>query len=54
MMRKILLIVFIGLLLASCHAGWIDLDTPFDKRTTQSLVDQSIYYLVSDNNNPTP
>jgi preprotein translocase subunit SecG len=28
-------------------AGWIDLDTPFDKRTTQSLVDHSTYYLVS-------
>jgi hypothetical protein len=30
-----------------CTAGWIDLDTPFDKRTTQSLVDHCTYYLVS-------
>jgi hypothetical protein len=43
--------ILLSLLLQCGHfgvdAGWIDLDTPFDKRTTQSLVDHSTYYLVS-------
>lgn len=28
-------------------AGFIDMDTPLDKRTTRSLVDGSVYHLVS-------
>ena len=38
------------MLLASLHpvdSGWIDEDTPQDKRTTTSLVDGTTYHLVS-------
>lgn len=28
-------------------AGFIDMDTPLDKRTTKSLIDGSVYHLVS-------
>lgn len=39
------LLLFLGLLtLAS--AGWIDTDTPLDKRTTTSFVDGTTYHLV--------
>lgn len=31
----------------SVSAGFIDMDTPLDKRTTTSLVDGSVYHLVS-------
>jgi hypothetical protein len=35
------------LLLASfCTAGWIDPDTPEDKTTTNSLLDNKLYNLV--------
>ena len=30
----------------SCHSGWIDPDTPLDKRTTKSFVDGTVYHLV--------
>ena len=29
------------------QGGFIDMDTPLDRRTTVSLVDDSIYHLVS-------
>jgi hypothetical protein len=31
----------------SVSAGFIDMDTPLDKRTTTSFVDGSVYHLVS-------
>ena len=31
----------------SVSAGFIDMDTPLDKRTTKSLIDGSVYHLVS-------
>ena len=36
-------------LAAVVEAGFIDMDTPLDKRTTTSLVDGSVYHLVSYN-----
>lgn len=29
------------------NAEWIDIDTPLDKRTTTSLIDKTVYHLVS-------
>lgn len=34
-------------LIQTATAGFIDMDTPLDKRATQSLVDGSTYHLVS-------
>ena len=35
------------LLLPLCaFGGFIDMDTPLDKRTTKSLVDKTVYHLV--------
>lgn len=31
----------------SVSAGFIDMDTPLDKRTTKSLIDGTLYHLVS-------
>ena len=31
----------------SVSAGFIDMDTPLDKRTTTSLIDGTVYHLVS-------
>lgn len=31
----------------SVSAGFIDMDTPLDKRTTRSLIDGTVYHLVS-------
>lgn len=31
------------------NAGFVDMDTPLDKRTTTSLVDGTVYHLVSCN-----
>lgn len=46
------LLVFSGLLLITqllvgvVKAGWIDIDTPVDQRTTISKIDGTIYQLV--------
>ena len=37
----------IALVVQSVSAGFIDMDTPLDKRTTTSLVDGTVYHLVS-------
>jgi hypothetical protein len=34
-------------LMVACRAGFIDMDTPLDRRTTESLVDGTVYHLVS-------
>ena len=40
--------VFLGLAVARlAAAGFIDMDTPLEKRTTKSLIDGSTYHLVS-------
>ena len=40
-------IAFALLSLRTACAGLIDMDTPLDKRTTTSLVDGSVYHVVS-------
>lgn len=30
----------------TCQCGWIDPDTPLDKRTTTSFIDGTVYHLV--------
>jgi hypothetical protein len=37
----------IALVVQSVSAGFIDMDTPLDKRTTTSMVDGTVYHLVS-------
>jgi hypothetical protein len=37
----------LALLVQSIQGGWIDIDTPLDKRTTKSFVDKTEYELVS-------
>jgi hypothetical protein len=44
--RRIELLLVVSMLLSSTLGGWIDSDTPLDKRTTTSLVDGSTYQLV--------
>ncbi len=34
------------LLPSSAWGGFVDMDTPLDKRTTKSLVDNTVYHLV--------
>ena len=41
-------IVFAFLVFNGATAGFIDMDTPLNKRTTTSLIDGSTYHLVSD------
>lgn len=38
----------------SVSAGFIDMDTPLDKRTTTSLIDGTVYHLVSLDRYSTP
>jgi hypothetical protein len=40
-------IAFALLSLRTASAGLIDMDTPLDKRTTTSLIDGSVYHVVS-------
>jgi hypothetical protein len=40
------LVVTLASLLPVARAGWIDIETPLDKRTTTSLVDGTEYHLV--------
>ena len=44
MARAILVCVAMA---AIAEAGFVDMDTPMDKRTTTSLVDGTVYHLVS-------
>jgi hypothetical protein len=39
-------IILTYLLITEIHAGWIDIDTPLDKRTTVSMIDGTTYQLV--------
>lgn len=50
--RAVLLLWWI--LVATTNAGFIDMDTPLDKRTTTSLVDGTIYHLVMSDEFNTP
>jgi hypothetical protein len=43
----VLPLVLAALGLQGVSAGFVDMDTPFDKRTTTSFVDGSTYHLVS-------
>ena len=43
---KLLLLLCLGLP-GFIQGGFIDMDTPLDKRTTRSLVDGTVYHLVS-------
>ena len=40
------LLLFTQLLVGVVQAGWIDIDTPVDQRTTISKIDGTIYQLV--------
>lgn len=42
-LARILLLV---LQIAASFSGWIDPDTPLDKRTTRSFIDGTTYHLV--------
>jgi hypothetical protein len=44
--RLLTLVVTLASLLPVARAGWIDIETPLDKRTTTSLVDGTEYTLV--------
>lgn len=41
-----MLLIIQLLMVVTVHAGWIDIDTPVDKRTTISKVDGTVYQLV--------
>jgi hypothetical protein len=43
----VLQLMLAALGLEGVSAGFIDMDTPLDKRTTTSFVDKSTYHLVS-------
>jgi hypothetical protein len=45
-MRSFALVVTLASLLPVARAGWIDIETPLNKRTTTSLIDGTEYHLV--------
>jgi hypothetical protein len=40
-------VLLVLVLVVGCQSGFIDMDTPLDLRTTKSLVDDTVYHLVS-------
>jgi hypothetical protein len=44
--RFLTLVLTLATLAPVVNAGWIDIETPLDRRTTTSLVDGTVYHLV--------
>ena len=44
--RKFSFVLAVILLPSAAWGGFVDMDTPLDKRTTKSLVDNTVYHLV--------
>ena len=51
LMLKVYVLAALLLPWAAC-GGFVDMDTPLDKRTTKSLVDNTVYHLVGFEDDP--